>query len=307
KRFEDPRDRAEYLGETLLGMSIGCARCHNHPLDRWRQDQHLRFSAWFAEPRPDPAQPERMMTGKFFLPGDQKAIPPALLPIGNKPIPEFVNRADALSWLIFEGSEGQFSRNVANRIFGWLVGRHLVDPPEDHRDTNPALFEGMLSLLCKRLEDSDYDLRHLIQFIVTSQSYQLASEGSPSLDYLARREARPLTEWQFRRSLEFILDVPIKGWTLPESPLARQLALLNRGQIQRSLSIPGNQIEAIFDFEPSPDRQLQALFERILSRAPSDQERTTLLPTFTGADDRHAAGKDLAFALLTSREFGSQR
>ncbi len=54
KHFSDPRDRAEYVGRTMLGMRIGCARCHNHPLDRWTNEEHLRFSAYFSDPRPAP-------------------------------------------------------------------------------------------------------------------------------------------------------------------------------------------------------------------------------------------------------------
>ena len=53
ERIGDAQDRAEYAGRTLLGMRIGCARCHDHPSDRWRQSEHLAFSACFASPRPD--------------------------------------------------------------------------------------------------------------------------------------------------------------------------------------------------------------------------------------------------------------
>ena len=76
-RHNDPRDRAEYVGRTLLGLSIGCARCHDHPMDRWQQREHLAFSAYFADARPNPEG--GMMAGKLFLPGTGKAVQPALL------------------------------------------------------------------------------------------------------------------------------------------------------------------------------------------------------------------------------------
>ena len=310
QRFEDPRDRAEYTSKTLLGLSIDCARCHNHPLDRWRQDQHLRFSAWFAEPRPDPARPGELMAGKFFLPGDQKAITPELLPIGHDvPRPTATTPEDTLALWLLEGTGGQLARHVANRIFGWLAGRHLVNPPEDHRATNPAVFESMLATLASHLEASQFDVRALIRFIVTSKVYQLASEADAAhpVDYFARREARPLTDAQFKQSVAWVLGLPVPNWQLPESPLSQQLALLNSDRLHTMLAAPGNEVEAIAVFEPEPERQIEALFRRILSRPPRAEETAALLPALAEATQVDEALRDLAFALISSREFGSQR
>ena len=96
-------------------------------------------------------------------------------------------------------------------------------------------------------------------------------------------------------------------WKVPEAPLSQQLALLNRGHLQESLAVPGNQVDAIMDFELTPERQVEALFRRLLSRSPSDEERATFLTELNDAKDARAAARDLAFALLVSREFGSQR
>ena len=49
-RFPDPRDRSELTGRAFLGIRIGCARCHNSPIDKWEQRDHLAFSALFADP-----------------------------------------------------------------------------------------------------------------------------------------------------------------------------------------------------------------------------------------------------------------
>jgi len=81
---------------------------------------------------------------------------------------------------------------------------------------------------------------------------------------------------------------------------------MNSGLLQAGLKTPGNQVEAIFDFQPDPKEQLKELYQLILSRRPTEREIESLLPTLQGGDAR-TAGNDLAFALLASREFGSLR
>ncbi len=310
-RFADPRDRAEYVGRTLLGLSIGCARCHNHPMDRWRQDQHLQFSAMFADPRPNPDTPGGMMAGKFFLPGSREAIAPVLLPVFNSSMPEDLSPKKHLQWLVLDGASHQVARNVANRVFALLIGRPLVESVEDHRLTNPAIDEAMLELLAEELQSSGGDVRDLMRLILTSRLYAATSapdkEAQVSLQarhrYLALREARSLTDLQLKQSIEHALGVGLRNWKLSESPLARQLALLNSGVIQEALAAPGNQVEAIHDFEHSPSRRVESLFQLILSRAPTAEESASLASEWETLQD----ARDLALALFLSREFSSHR
>jgi len=116
-----------------------------------------------------------------------------------------------------------------------------------------------------------------------------------------------LSPTQFKRAVESELGVRINRPAPPDSPLARQLHVMNSGLLQAGLNAPGNHVEAIFDFQPDPEAQLQELYQLILSRPPTEREIQALLPTLRGAKDARAAGKDLAFALLASREFGSLR
>lgn len=314
QHFADPRDRAEYVGRTMLGMRIGCARCHNHPLDRWTNEEHMAFSAYFTDPRPGPEG--SMMAGKFFLPGGRKAIEPKLLPVSLESPPESTRAPlAAVSWMVLEGAREQFARNMANRVFGSLVGRSLVELPDDHRLTNPAIHEPMLNCLEDRFLAVDGDLKSLVTFIVSSQIYAASSEppdaeavsGDPERQYLARREARTLTSEELKVAIEFVLGVPIAAGAPPDSPLARQLYLLNSGMLQQGLATEGNQVDAILLFESDPAVQFQSLYQLILSRRPRPAEIKTLMPVLQSAEDREKALKDLAFALLASREFGSVR
>lgn len=313
RHLSDPRDRAEYFGRTMLGMSIACARCHNHPLDRWRREEHLQFSAYFADPRPAPGG--GMMAGRFFLPGEGRPVHPALLPISSKRPPEKDGFEAEIAWFATEGASDQFARNFANRLFGALVGRSLVSAADDHRLSNPSVHEPLLGALAEEFQKTGGSLRKMVKLIATSRVYALSSDppspgelkGDPELEYLARREARPLSPTQFKRAVEAVLGVRINRPAPPESPLARQLHVINSGLLQAGLNAPGNQVEAIFDFQPDPGEQLKELYQLILSRPPTEREFKALLPTLRGAEDVRAAGKDLAFALLASREFGSLR
>ena len=307
-RHNDPRDRAEYVGRTLLGLSIACARCHDHPMDRWQQHEHLAFSAYFADARPNPEG--GMMAGKLFLPGTGKAVQPALLQL-NPAAP--LAPGDELAWSIIDGSHDQFGRNVANRFFGILVGKHLVDTPDDHRLSNPAIHGALLDVLVLEFGRTDGDLRKLIRTIVTSRVYALASQPGegralatdPAARYLARREARPLTPTQFKRAVESVVGDELPQEPPPESPLARQLYVLNSGLIQGGLTKPGNSVAAIGDFVSEPTDQLRELFRLVLSRDPRPSEADAFLQTL---QKQGAAGLgDLAFALMAGREFGSLR
>src|SRR5207247_2622851 len=40
---EDPPNLAETVSQAFLGMSINCARCHNHPMEKWTNDEYFGF------------------------------------------------------------------------------------------------------------------------------------------------------------------------------------------------------------------------------------------------------------------------
>ncbi len=313
RHYADPRDRAEFVGRSLLGIRIGCARCHNHPLDRWTNEEHLSFSAFFTDPRPGPNG--MMMDGKFFLPGTGDSIEPELLPVSLASPPQQLNNEETVSWMITQGARDQFARNMGNRLFNVLMGHSLVDLPDDHRLTNPAVHEPMLAVLERTFLEQGGDLRAFVTFLVGSTHYAMSSappqkesvSGDPELQYLARREARPLTPEELSAAVEFVLGVPLEAATPPESPLARQLFLLNSGMLDEGIGREGNQIDALLLFEVEAEDQLRELYRLVLAREPRADEMKTLLPLLEQSTNRETAVKDLAFALLASREFGSVR
>src|SRR4030095_12987736 len=48
---DDPRTMAETTTQAFLGMSVGCAKCHNHPNEKWTNDDYFALANLFARVR----------------------------------------------------------------------------------------------------------------------------------------------------------------------------------------------------------------------------------------------------------------
>ena len=48
RALRDPQTRAEAVAEVFLGIRLQCARCHNHPFDRWTQNDYHSLAGFFA-------------------------------------------------------------------------------------------------------------------------------------------------------------------------------------------------------------------------------------------------------------------
>jgi hypothetical protein len=77
-------------------------------------------------------------------------------------------------WLI-DPKNPWFTRNIANRVWAWLLGRGIIQEPDDIRPDNPPSNPALLVLLEQDLIASHYDLKHLYRLILTSKTYQLSS------------------------------------------------------------------------------------------------------------------------------------
>ena len=80
-------------------------------------------------------------------------------------------------WLI-DPKNPWFTRNIANRVWSWLLGRGIIQEPDDIRPDNPPSNPQLLALLEKELIGANYDLKQLYRLILNSKTYQLASTAS---------------------------------------------------------------------------------------------------------------------------------
>ncbi|MGE0144601.1 MAG: DUF1549 domain-containing protein [Planctomycetota bacterium] len=306
-RAADPRDRAELFARSVLGVRMQCARCHDHPMDRWRQDDHLGLAAYFVDPRP--AADRGMMEGLLFDPRDHRPATPSVLDLlghddGNGPLARRLAAALA-------ASPRALARNFANRIARRLAGAAPKEPVDDHRDGDPARSPALLDALTERLIEHEFRVRPFVREIVTSAFYargSLVSAPDPTIEraareYLACHPTRELDDATAARAVALALDLPVRHSvpTAP-SPLSRSLAAWNAAEIHDDLLAPGNALELIA-LEPDSSTQIEALFRMLLGRDPRARELQALRERLGDEPLDLAALRALAHSIILSREF----
>ena len=188
----DPLTRGETAARLFLGYRLQCARCHNHPYDRWTQDDYYSWAAVFGRIDYDILENKRSdnldkneFTGEQIVVSlDEGEVKNART--GADALPKFLGgnhggltaKDDRLAplaeWLVSPDNR-QFARAQANFIFYHVMGRGLVEPIDDFRLTNPPSHPELLEALAADLITSRYDLKHLVRTIMNSRTYQLAA------------------------------------------------------------------------------------------------------------------------------------
>ena len=194
-REVEKSEAAESVAQAFLGTRIGCARCHNHPLERYTQDDFYHFSAFFTRVKLDrkdpkqgatvlrvgqhdqnqnrqPVQVRQPRTNTMLAPQtlDRTAVPVSTL---DDP------RAKLAEWVVNPQNE-QFSGAMVNRVWKHFLGVGLVEPVDDLRATNPPSIPAVWATLNKEFVKQRYSLKELIRFIVSSRTYQLTSATTPA-------------------------------------------------------------------------------------------------------------------------------
>ncbi len=100
----------------------------------------------------------------------------AVLPDGKiiQISPEDDPRQLFADWLT-EPNNPWFARNITNRVWAWLMGRGIINEPDDIRPDNPPVNPELLGFLEKELVRSKYDLKAIYRLILNSSTYQQSS------------------------------------------------------------------------------------------------------------------------------------
>ena len=182
---QDPPDLAETTSQAFLGMSIGCAKCHNHPMEKWTNDQYYGMANLYARVRVKDAVGDGHMTVFPASTGDltqpRTGKPQSPTPLDGEPLPLDATsdrRLHLADWLVAPDNP-YFSRAITNRIWANYFGVGLVEPVDDLRMTNPASNEELLAAAAKHLVDSGYDTKALMRTILQSNTYQRSSTATP--------------------------------------------------------------------------------------------------------------------------------
>ncbi|QDV14554.1 WD domain, G-beta repeat [Rosistilla oblonga] len=197
KILRTPEDTMENTTHLFLGVRFNCNKCHDHPFERWTQDQYYQTSAYFARfaLKADPAAGKAKIGGTAVEgakplyevvyekeDGEIKhertgAIAPPVFPYAcEHPMPETANRREQLAAWITAPDNQYFARSYVNRIWGYLTGVGIIEPIDDIRAGNPPTNPELLDFLTEGFVVSGFDTRHLMRLIANSRTYQLSVE-----------------------------------------------------------------------------------------------------------------------------------
>jgi hypothetical protein len=194
----NPEELAETTSQTFLGVRLQCAKCHNHPFEKWTQNDYYSLAAFFARvgrkggPEFGEEQVFVRTAGEVVHPKTKKPLLPRSLGAAPAKVqPEHDRRAALAGWLTSRGNR-QFARVAVNRIWAEYFGRGIVDPIDDFRVSNPPANGPLLERLATEFTDHGFDVRHVTRLILNSRAYQASSIATPTNRADERHFARAL-------------------------------------------------------------------------------------------------------------------
>ncbi|HVX14027.1 MAG TPA: DUF1549 and DUF1553 domain-containing protein [Pirellulales bacterium] len=182
---QDAPDVTETTTVAFLGMSVNCARCHNHPLEKWTNNQYYAMANLFARVKLKAAPGDgntivfAATEGELIQPLTGKPQVPTPLDGQPTPLESPDDRRQHLARWLTSPDNPYFSRAIVNRIWANFFGVGLVEMVDDMRLTNPASNEKLLNAAAKLLVDNRFDLKSLMRAILQSKTYQRSSNPLP--------------------------------------------------------------------------------------------------------------------------------
>jgi len=196
--LREPGKITEDVSQTFLGVRFNCNKCHDHPFEKWTQNQYYQFGAYFAQVSikrgflgkevirnntgdATPVTGEEIVYrnyagGEVKHPKTDMAVAPKV-PFGEaKAVGE--DRRDAfVDWLTSKDNP-LFAKSMANRVWSYFLGKGIIDPVDDIRASNPPSNPELLDALTDEFVKGGFDVRKLMRTICLSRTYQLSIAGN---------------------------------------------------------------------------------------------------------------------------------
>ncbi len=199
KILREPTDTMEATTHLFLAVRFNCNKCHDHPFERWTQDQYYQTAAYFArvELKPDPASGKEKIEGTsvdsakplYEIIGDKmtgeivhdrtKAVTAPKFPfaVDYPHIENATRRQELAAWLTARANP-YFAKSYVNRLWGYMLGTGIIEPLDDIRAGNPATNPDLLDYLAREFMDHHFDMRYMLGMICRSRTYQLSIENN---------------------------------------------------------------------------------------------------------------------------------
>ena len=270
---KDVAEMSESTAITFLGTSITCARCHNHPLEKWTQDQYWSMANLFSRvslkngDRPGEVIVQATSTGDVLHPRRNVPMPPT--PLDGKAVAlddPSDRRAHFAAWLTAPENP-YFAKALINRVWKNFLGRGLVEAEDDLRETNPPTNRELFDSLATDFIAHKYDVKYLIRQVMNTAAYQRSAKPVPGNEADDRFYSRYLIR---RLSGEVILDALSQATGSP-TPFTEIYTGVEGGTAgttnypmgTRALQLPDSRVASKFlDAFGRPDRQQTCSCER---------------------------------------------
>jgi hypothetical protein len=344
----DPLDTSENMAQAFMGINISCAHCHNHPLAKWTQKDYYGMANLFARVRLKTFAPTGFRPGVgplfngvtvYSAPTGEFMDSRLMVPMPPKPLDSAALPSEApgdtrlyfAKWLTAPENPF-FARNIVNRVWRNFMGRGLIEPVDDLRDTNPATNEELLNALVKDFVAHGYDVDYLIRTIMQSATYQISSkplkENVDDDKYGSHFMIRRLPAEVLLDAYSQVTNVPekfegypagMRGLQLPDTAIksyfltafgrperqqsresertsvptiTQALHIINGETLNNKLRAPNGSVDMLIRLGFSDEQIIDYLYLASYSRHPSETERAALLRALTLAEQERAVGVD---------------
>lgn len=346
-----PKDLAETTSQVFLGVRLQCAQCHHHPFEKWTQQDYWGLAAYFARlgiksssefgvyGREQVVYVEK--SGEVRFPKTGNVMEPK--PLGAPPEDDPTDRRRALARWLTSRDNRLFARNLANRFWGYLMGRGVVEPIDDLRVTNPPSNPELLDALADEVIRDGFDQKALIRTIMRSRLFQLSSETTAEnkddrvffSHYLVRRlpsevlhdaicavtgvsesfgglppgsRAIQLPDPEFN---SYFLEsfgkpkraLPCECERVSRPNMAQALHLINGDFIQKRVTSSKGRVARNAETESADEAVVEEFYLAAFARRPAPDELRRAKMFIAEAPKRKEGLEDLLWALCNSSEF----
>jgi hypothetical protein len=335
--------------QIFLGLRLQCAKCHHHPYERWSQDDYYGLAGFFARlgrksfGEPPPYYSARTRTTGETNPHTGKPTEPKLLdgPVLDIP-PEEDPRQKLVDWMA-RPDNPFFAKALCNRMWGHLLGRGLVDPVDDLRETNPPSNPELLDALARDFIAHRFDVKHLLRTICNSRTYQLSSIPNA----FNRHDRQNHTRYYGKRLIAEVfldavdqvcgtrthfhkmsrqaraVDLPHEGFGSyfldvfdrpPRSSacecarssgasLPQVLHLANSSDVEDKIASESGRVARLVRSKTPPEKGIEELYLASFARYPDKDELQKAILYVTQQKEQRRGLEDLVWAMLNTREF----
>ncbi len=344
----DPEKLARSISQLFLGVRIECAQCHHHPLERWDQKDYYALAGFFTgiERKTNPLTGIKIVAAAgtdLNHPRTKTPVPTAALGAEPASVAGQLDRRQLFAACATQPENPYFAKLIANRIWAHYMGRGLIEPLDDIRDTNPASNEELLDALVKHLLEVRFDLKRFTQTVLESNAYQLSTQTNDSnqLDQQNYSHARwkPIAAEVLLDAVSQVTGIPeeFNGWPrgyraiqiwdnkLPsnffevfgrprrltvcacergsEPSMEQALHLMNATATADKISHPDGQATVLAKSSAAPAEIITQLYLSALARPPTAAEQSKMQQYFDSTATRQEAIEDVIWVLLNTKEF----